>query len=100
MHGIKNMEKHQVSPFGMFSLADRVWTDLVEERTREVFQSIYDAVKKRDTDALNKILSCRHYVTGHAQYYYSNPFHIHEKPVFFSCKDTGCNPWQLMRSIN
>uniref|UniRef100_UPI00389947D7 transposase zinc-binding domain-containing protein n=1 Tax=Legionella lytica TaxID=96232 RepID=UPI00389947D7 len=39
--------------------------------------------------SINKILSCRHYMRGHAHYHCSNPSCTHEKQVHFSCKDRG-----------
>ena len=41
--------------------------------------------------SINKILSCRHYMRGHAHYHCSNTSCTHEKRVNFSCKDRGCS---------
>lgn len=43
------------------------------------------------TTAITHILSCKHYVRGHAQYYCHNKCCLHQKKVKFTCKNRMCN---------
>lgn len=55
------------------------------------FYSEHGEIRPAVERSINKIISCRHYVRGHAQYHCSNPSCTHEKRVHFSCKDRGCS---------
>jgi len=55
------------------------------------FYSEHGDIRPAVEYSINKIISCRHYARGHAQYYCSNPSCTHEKRVLFSCKDRGCS---------
>ena len=55
------------------------------------FYSEFGGIRESVDYSINKILSCRHYMRGHAHYHCSNPSCTHEKRVHFSCKDRGCS---------
>lgn len=55
------------------------------------FYSEHGGIRESVEYSINKILSCRHYMRGHAHYHCSNPSCTHEKRVHFSCKDRGCS---------
>jgi len=55
------------------------------------FYSEHGEIRPAVEYSINKIISCRHYARGHAQYHCSNPSCTHEKRILFSCKDRGCS---------
>lgn len=68
-----------------FLLRDENWY-----RYRQ-FYSEHGGIRESVDESIYKILTCRHYMRGHAHYHCSNPSCTHEKRVHFSCKDRGCS---------
>ena len=64
------------------------------------FYSEHGEIRESVEYSINKILSCRHYMRGHAHYHCSNPSCTHEKRVHFSCKDRGCSACSKIATDN